>query len=107
MGTEIYSQEGKADAGLTVLGTEPTSEDLEEMLIYDYPFSFGFDLSETALEALTGTATYTVSLEWPYESGDDEADTYWGVRAYDFIEDNPGDPCIELRIKVYVIQDNS
>ena len=107
MGTEIYSQEGKADAGLTVLGTEPTSEDLEEMLIYDYPFSFGFNLSSTSLQALTGTSTYTVSLEWPYESGDDEEDTYWGVRAYDYIEDNPGEPCIELKIKVYVIQDNS
>lgn len=107
MGTEYYSQEGKADAGLAVLGTEPTAEELEEMLTEDYPFTFGFNLSTTTLAALNGTATYTVSLTWPYESGDDEADTLWGVTAYNYREDNPGDPCIELKIKIYITQDNS
>lgn len=107
MGTEYYSQEGKADAGLTVTGDEPTAAELEEMLTGDYPFTFGFNLSETDLVALTGTSTYTVSLQWPYESGDDEADTYWGVEAYNYKEDNPTEPSIKLRIKIYITQDNS
>ena len=107
MGTEYWSAEGKADAGQQLSGTEPTSAQLETMLTTNYPFVFGFNLSNTSLAALTGTATYTVSLQWPYDSGDDEADTYWGVTAYDYREDNPGDPCIELKIKIYITQDNS
>ena len=107
MGTEYYSQEGKADAGMNIIGTEPTSSELETMLTSNYPFTFGFNLSQTSLVALTGSATYTVSLTWPYESGDDEEDTYWGVTAYDYKEDNPSEPSIKLRIKIYITQDNS
>ena len=107
MGTEYYSQEGKADAGLTYTASDPTAAELEEMLTEDYPFTFGFNLSQTTLVALTGTADYTVSLVWPYESGDDEADTYWGVEAFNYKEDNPTEPSIKLKIKIYVTQDNS
>ena len=87
--TEYVTQEGKIDAGQTVLGTEPTSDELEAQLTGDYPFVFSFDLSNTSLAALNGTATYTVGLTWPYESGDDVADTTWGIAAYEFKEDNP------------------
>ena len=107
MGTEYYSQEGMADAGLTPTGNEPTAAQLETMLTSNYPFTFGFNLSQTSLVALTGTATYTVSLTWPYESGDDEADTQWGVAAYDYKVDNPSEPSIKLKIKIYITQDNS
>ena len=86
--TEYVTQEGKVDAGQTVLGTEPTSDELEAQLTGDYPFVFSFDLSNTSLAALNGTATYTVGLTWPYESGDDVADTTWGIAAYEFKEDN-------------------
>ena len=107
MGTEYYSQEGRADAGQNPVQTDPTAAQLETMLTSNYPFTFGFNLSSTSLIALTGTATYTVSLSWPYESGDDEADTQWGVAAYDYKEDNPSEPSIKLRIKIYITQDNS
>ena len=107
MGTEYYSREGKADAGMNIVGDEPTSAELETMLTSNYPFTFGFNLSETALEALTGTSTYTVSLTWPYESGDDEEDTRWGVTAYNYKDEHPSEPSIKLRIKIYITQDNS
>ena len=45
MGTEYYSQEGKADAGMNIIGTEPTSSELETMLTSNYPFTFGFKTS--------------------------------------------------------------
>ena len=107
MGDEYISQEGKADAGLAIVGDELTSAQLEAKLINDYPFVFGFSLSQTSLAALTGETTYTISLSWPYESGDDEADTYWGVRAYDFKEDNPTEPTIKLKVKIYITQASS
>jgi len=107
MGTEYTTQEGKTDAGQPVTGSELTSSELETILTTNYPFKFGFNLSETALPALTGSSDYSVSLTWPYESGDDEADTLWGVNAYNFKEDNPSLPCISLRIKIYITQASS
>lgn len=107
MGDEYISEEGVVDAGGTLTGDEPTSAELETMLTTDYPFVFSFDLSETNLAALTGTTTYTVGLTWAYESGDDEADTYWGIQAYNYKEDNPTLPSISLKIKVYITQASS
>ena len=107
MGDSYVTVEGKQDAGQTLSGTELTSAQLETKLANDYPFTFTFNLSQTSLVALTGTTDYSITLEWPYDSGDDEADTYWGVRAYEFKEDNPSDPCIMLKIKIYVTQAGS
>ena len=107
MGTSYVTLEGKNDAGLTPTGTEPTSAQLVSQLENDYPFKIEFDLSSSTISAQNGTATYEITVSWAYESGDDAEDTYWGNRAYDFMEDNPGDPCIELRIKIYIQQATS
>ena len=48
-----------------------------------------------------------LGLTWAYESGDDEADTYWGIQAYNYKEDNPTLPSISLKIKVYITQASS
>lgn len=107
MGEEYYTVEGKIDAGQTVNGDEPTSAELEEQLTSDYPFIFSFDLSETDLDPLTGTTTYTVGLTWPYESGDDDADTYWGIEAYNYKLEYPDESSITLKIKIYITQAGS
>ncbi len=106
MGTDYISREGKIDAGQTVNGDEMTAAELETLLTTTYPFTFSFNLSETNLVALTGTTTYTVSLAWPYESGDDELDTTWGVNAYNYKVENPSSPSITLKIKIYIQQNN-
>ena len=107
MGVEYISQEGKADLGQTINGDEMTAAELEDMLTSDYPFTFSFSLSNTNLVALTGTTTYTVTMSWPYESGDDEADTTWGVAAYNYKEDNPTEASMKLKIKIYITQAGS
>ena len=107
MGVEYMTREGKIDAGYTVNGDEMTAAQLETMLTSSYPFTFSFSLSNTSLVALTGTTTYTVSMSWPYESGDDEADTTWGVAAYNYKEDNPTQPSMKLKIKIYITQASS
>ena len=107
MGDQYVTVEGKEDTGQEVLGTELTSSQLESKLTNDYPFKFSFNLSDTDLVALTGQTTYSITLNWPYESGDDEADTTWGVRAYNFKQENPDDPCIALKIKIYITQADS
>ena len=107
MGVEYLTREGKIDAGQTVNGDEMTASELETMLTTSYPFTFTFDLSETSLAALTGETTYTVTMSWPYESGDDDADTTWGVNAYNFKEDNPTEPSLKLKIKIFITQASS
>ena len=107
MGDEYITEEGRSNLGQEPVATDMTSDELEEKLNDDYPFKITFGLSSNTIAPENGTATYNVTVEWPYESGDDEADTYWGNRAYDFIQNNPDDPCIDIRIKIYIQQSTS
>ena len=107
MGDNYLTKEGKEDAGQQTTAADLTSAQLETSLAQDYPFHITFTLSSPTMTPINGISTYTITVSWPYESGDDDADTYWGIRAYDFKEDNPTDPCINLRIKLYITQANS
>ena len=107
MGTEIITVEGKEDRGLTLNGTEMTSAELEEQLAEDYPFTITFDISTDSMQAEVGVSTYTITVDWPYESGDDELDTEWGKDAYDYKQAHPGYPCINIQIKIIITQAES
>jgi hypothetical protein len=107
MGDEYITTQGRENMGSQPVATDLTSAQLESKLENDYPFTIDLDLSSSTIQAENGTATYTVTVSWPYESGDDESDTYWGNRAYEFIRDNPDDPCIAIRIKIYIQQATS
>lgn len=98
--------EGRNERSQTVLDTDLTSAQLINKLGNDYPFKIRFDLSSSTMEAQDGEATYTISIEWPYESGDDDADTLWGVKAYQFKEEHPSAPCIRFIVKIYITQAN-
>ena len=41
---------------------------------------------------------------WEYESGNDEADTYWGTKAYDFHEQYKDKNSIELNLVISAVQ---
>ncbi len=105
MGEKTYTREGKIEYGLATGQNDPTSAQLVASLANDYPFVISFDLDETSLAAVTGTATYKISIAWDYESGNDTLDTIWGERAYTFVNANPGSPCISLDIKIKIQQD--
>lgn len=47
---------------------------------------------------------FIITLEWPFESGNDEADTIWGNRAYEYYSLNPGKNSIELKLKLIATQ---
>ena len=104
MGDEYVTVEGRDETGQTVLGTDLTSEELEEQLAEDYPFTITLAITSSSMVAETGSTTYTISIAWPYESGDDELDTEWGTQAYDFKQNHPTSPCIELVVKIYITQ---
>ena len=105
MGERTYSIEGKRQYGYGVGQNDLTSAELIEHLENDYPFVFDFTIDNPHLEAVTGSATYTISLSWAYESGNDTWDTEWGERAYTFINENPDSPCISLNVKIKIQQD--
>ena len=82
-----------------------TSDDMIISLQNDYPFVITFDLTEEEIDATTGVTTFTISVVWPYESGDDALDTYWGNRAYEYSSNYPDEPSIEIVIKITAVQE--
>lgn len=103
---EYYSIEGKNELDIPVEENDMTSLELQEFL-QNYPFHISFDVSSEDIGAQTGIASFTTSVDWPYESGDDVLDTEWGVAAYEYMHENPTEPCIKLSLKIYITQQAS
>lgn len=97
----------------TILGTRTdasiggaiTPELLLNSLRNDYPFKINPTFSGTIVEP-NQSQTFTFSLNWPFESNDDEEDTYWGGRAYDYHEAHPTSPSITIEFKIIATQYN-
>ena len=57
---------------------------LEDELAHKYPFHINMNLTNSYANAHDGSGKFTVSVSWPLDSNDDEADTEWGNKAYEF-----------------------
>lgn len=116
-GMETYTKEisaknsGESEANLaykykflTLLGEEYivgeniTQEELESKIQNEYPFKISVTVDKTELTTGFEEAHFTIKVEWAYESGDDDADTYWGEKAYEFKRDHPNEDCLKLGI---------
>ena len=86
--------------------TTLTSDMVINKLASDYPFKISLALSNESLTPNSGRTYFSLNVHWPYESGNDAVDTYWGKQAYDFNSNNPDSPSIELVIKISAIQSN-
>ena len=104
---EYISIEQKTALGLQVENDDLTSAEIEQMLAEDYPFTIAIDTSSSTISQGNGQETYTFSVVWPYESNDDVTDTLWGTRAYDYKEDYPNSPSIEIHVKITITQNAS
>ena len=83
-----------------------SSTDLINRLKDNYPFKMNFSLNNQ--EVGTGqTSEFTFSLVWPYESGHDEADTYWGKKSASFKEQYPDKEQIAIKVKIIAGQKES
>ena len=85
-----------------------TSQQLIQDIANNYPFSVKFyidgkEIIEKEIAA-EDTCIITIEIAWPFASGDDEKDTYWGNKAYDFIHENEGVPCIGIKAKIKASQ---
>ncbi|NMA51306.1 MAG: hypothetical protein GX951_05645 [Mollicutes bacterium] len=96
--------EGRAEAGEAPDPDDLSSADMIASLEEDYPFTISFTLTNTIIEQEYGVATFTVGIVWPYEGGDDAADTTWGKNAYDYKVLYPTLPSISLKLKIFITQ---
>lgn len=85
------------DESYTV-GENITMEQLENKIKTDYPFKINVIKDDTLLKEGTGDGLFTVTVEWPFESGNDELDTLWGNKAYEYYSLNPGEKSILIEI---------
>ena len=80
------------------VGENLLSEQLEAKMKNDYPFKISVSMDDAQLKEGTGAGSFTVKVEWPFESGDDELDTLWGNKAYEYYSVNPGEKSIEIEL---------
>lgn len=83
-----------------------TSDELEDKIKNEYPFKININANNNSLIQENQKGNFQITVDWPYESGDDELDTYWGNKAYDFYESNPDEQSIVLEITLIATQQN-
>ena len=83
--------------------TSLSSNELLASLSNDYPFKIRVGVSNDEI-APGEKAHFYIKVMWEYESGDDEADTYWGTKAYDFHEQYKDKNSIELNLVISAVQ---
>ena len=59
---------------------------LRDMLSNDYPFNIDISLSREYIDGGGGESSIDLSVSWPLDSGNNEADSLWGGLTYNFQE---------------------
>ena len=85
-------------------GSGITSDEIYEKMETEYPFKIKIEKDDTNLLNGTGSGLFKITVEWPFESGDDELDTLWGNKAYEYYSLNPGQKSILLNIELIATQ---
>lgn len=97
--SEAVSNGETAPTGATIL----TEANLLTKLQTDYPFNLTFTPSgNTIPNGQNGSLTITFS--WVYENNNDENDTLYGTRAYDFYQQNSNTDAIEIIVNIKATQ---
>lgn len=81
-----------------------TSDDLFNMLQNTFPFKININIINGTQLKENSTSTYSVSVYWKYESGDDELDTTWGENAYQYYKQNPEGSSLHIEIELNATQ---
>lgn len=111
--TASNSGEARAQISYEVIRANILGDDLTGMNYSDiqiinylrsyYPFSIDFHVSNDIVQS-NSEETITISVSWPYESGQDEEDTKWGNLAYTYHSSHLDTPSIDLSIKITAYQ---
>lgn len=82
-----------------------TSDQLIDMLKNNYPFKLTFSVDNPIITN-NQTGKFLVNLTWPFESGNDALDTYWGKKSSSFKDTNPNDQEITIKATIIASQNN-
>ena len=104
VGHEFITIEGRVMRGEPIESTDLSSDQLIDRLANFYPFSFVFDLNNNELEAGIGIADFDIKVNWPFESGRDAEDTFWGIQAANYRALYPTRPSITLKLRITISQ---
>lgn len=85
-------------------GEDLTSEDLENKIKNDYPFRINVSKEDENMVGEIGEGSFRITVEWPFESGNDELDTQWGNKAYEYYSLNPGKESLHIEMKLIAVQ---
>lgn len=86
------------------VGENITAEELMNKINTEYPFKINITKDDELLSQGIGEGTFSVTVEWPFESGNDELDTLWGNKAYDYYLENAEGTSIEIEITLIAQQ---
>lgn len=87
----------------TFTSEDYTTAELLGILTNNYPFKVTFSVDNSTISTNQST-NFRMSVRWPYESGDDDADTYWGKQAYNFESTYPNTSEIIINCKIIATQ---
>lgn len=68
-----------------VVSDDLTTKEVEDALANKYPFQINAALKKEYVLKKGGESSLEVSVAWPFDSGDDDLDSLWGTKAYDFL----------------------
>ena len=100
-------------ASARILNDELDANDqdkLKDALSHDYPFHIDMSISDNFIRAHDGTGEFNISVSWPFESDNDEADSEWGTKAYEFQleeskkEENERRYSLKIEIRLKAVQ---
>lgn len=86
------------------VGENITAEELLNKINTEYPFKINIFKDDSQLLDGTGEGTFKVTVEWPFESGNDELDTEWGNKAYDYYTQNVDTKSVEIELMLIAQQ---
>ena len=90
-----------------IIGQDLTLQELEEKIQKEYPFKINVLIEDFGtIQTNPTVGKYKIQVEWPFDSGNDELDTFWGNKASDYYQLNEGNNSIEIKIKLIAKQKN-
>lgn len=81
-----------------------TSDEIENKIETEYPFKININPGDNGIIEENEKGNFKITVTWSFESGDDEADTYWGNKAYEYYSLNPGTQSIILKLELIATQ---
>lgn len=74
-----------------------TTDQLYTRMQTMYPFKIDIEAEDDDLVASTGSGEFRITVSWPYESNQDEVDTNWGTKAYEYYNQNPTERMYKIK----------